>query len=83
MIDGNDKIECGMDVVLYISNDSEEYLEESRIEELLKKYCWFLFVLIKFGIKIEFIIEGEGDDVEIKEIEVDNIINNIDLIWRK
>lgn len=82
-IDGNDKTERGTDVVLHISSDSEEYLEESRIDELLKKYCRFLPVSIKFGTKTESITEGEGEDAETKEIEVDNIINNTDPIWRK
>ncbi|MEM1214816.1 MAG: ATP-binding protein, partial [Bacteroidota bacterium] len=38
----NDKTERGTDIVLHISEDSTEYLEESRIEELLNKYCKFL-----------------------------------------
>jgi len=82
-IDGNDKETRGTDIVLHISADSEEYLEESRIEELLKKYCRFLPVSIQFGTKTESVTEGEGDEAETKEIEVDNIINNIAPLWKK
>lgn len=82
-IDGNDKETRGTDIVLHISADSEEYLEESRIEELLKKYCRFLPVSIQFGTKTESVTEGEGDEAETKEIEVDNIINNVAPLWKK
>lgn len=82
-IDGNDKATRGTDIVLHISPDSEEYLEESRIEELLKKYCRFLPVSIQFGTKTESVTEGDGEEAETKEIEVDNIINNIAPLWKK
>ncbi|MEM1318754.1 MAG: molecular chaperone HtpG [Bacteroidota bacterium] len=75
--------ERGTDIILYVSEDSKEYLEEDRIEGLLKKYCKFLPVQIKFGTKKETIYEGEGDDKEAKEIEVDNIINNTHPAWKK
>ncbi len=65
----------GTDIVLHIAEDSEEFLEEYRISELLKKYCKFLPVEIKFGTKKE----GEKD----KEVEVDNIINNPTPAWTK
>src|SRR5690606_17576149 len=55
----------------------------SRIQGLLDKYCKFLPVPIKFGTKKETIYEGEGEDKKSKEIEVDNIINNIHPAWKK
>jgi len=73
----------GTDIVLHISEDSEEYLEESRIQELLDKYCKFLPVLIKFGTKTETTYEGEGEDKTAIETEVDNIINNPNPLWKK
>ena len=87
----------GTDIVLHIADDSEEFLEEYRISELLKKYCKFLPVNIKFGTKKEFIddetseeITEEGTDKKKKkekkkekEIEVDNIINNPSPAWTK
>jgi len=79
----NKKEERGTDMVLHISDDSTEYLEEGRIETLLNKYCKFLPVEIRFGTKTETIYEGEGDDKEVKEIEVDNIINNTKPAWKK
>jgi molecular chaperone HtpG len=47
-LDGNDKTTRGTDMVLHISEDSKEFLEESRIKGLLEKYCKFLPVEIKF-----------------------------------
>jgi len=82
-IEENDKAERGTDIVLHISDDSKEYLEDNRIEELLNKYCKFLPVPIQYGTRKETITEGEGDDAQEKEIEVDNIINNTDPIWKK
>jgi len=82
-LDSNKKKDRGTDIVLHISDDSTEYLEEGRIQGLLDKYAKFLPVEIKFGTKKETIYEGEGDDKEAKEIEVDNIINNPNPIWKK
>lgn len=75
----NNKTERGTDVVLHISDDAKEYLEEHRIQQLLDKYCRFLPVSIKFGTKKDW--QGEGDDR--KEVEIDNIINNNQPIWKK
>jgi len=83
ILDKNDKKERGTDIILHISEDSNEYLEKARIEGLLQKYCKFLPVEIKFGTKTEYITEGEGDDAEQKEIEVENIINNPSPAWKK
>ncbi len=79
----NKKAERGTDIVLHISKESEEFLEEHRIEEMLKKYCKFLPVPIKFGTRKETVEQGEGDDKKSKEIEVDNIINNTSPAWKK
>ena len=79
----NKKETRGTDVVLHISEDAVEYLENGRIEELLNKYCKFLPVPIQFGTKTETVYEGEGDEKEEKKIEVDNVINNTHPAWRK
>ncbi len=75
----------GTDVILYINNDSEEFLEKHRLQEILNKYCSFLPVPIKFGTKTESVEDGEDDKGEpkYKSIEVDNIINNTHPIWTK
>ena len=74
-IEETEKSTRGTDIVLHIADDSEEFLEEYRIEQLLTKYCTFLPVEIKFGTRKE----GEKD----KEVEVDNIINNPSPAWTK
>lgn len=78
----NEKTERGTDIVLHIAEDSQEFLEENRISELLNKYCKFLPVPIKFGTREETVTEGEGEDAEEKTITVDNIINNPEPIWK-
>ena len=78
----------GTDVVLHISEDSNEFLEESRLTTILNKYCKFLPVEIKFGQKSEFIDDPKGKkdkdgNVEKIEKKVDNIINNTKPAWTK
>lgn len=82
-ITSNDKTTRGTDMVLHIADDASEYLEAHRIQELLDKYCRFLPIPIKFGTKKETIEEGEGEEKETKTIEVENIINNPNPIWKK
>lgn len=71
----------GTEITLRIAEDSEEFLERSKIEGLLKKYCKFLPVKIKFGTKKEFVPQ-EGEEKEV-EIEVENIINNPTPAWTR
>ena len=82
-ISPSEKTARGTDIVLHISKDNEEFLEDTRIEELLKKYCKFLPVAIKFGTRKESVDEGEGEKKTSKEIEVDNIINNPAPAWKR
>ncbi len=79
----HDRKERGTDVVLHLSDDAKEFLEQHRIEDLLKKYCKFLPVPIQFGMKKETRYEGEGDDRKAIEEEKPNIINNTDPAWKK
>lgn len=39
----------GTDIVLHVDDDCKEFLEESRIQTLLNKYCRFLPVPVAFG----------------------------------
>ncbi|KAA3621801.1 MAG: molecular chaperone HtpG [Bacteroidetes bacterium] len=78
-----DKKDRGTEIVLHVSKDSEEFLEENRIQELLDKYCKFLPVPIKFGTKTETTYEGEGEDAKEIKTEVENIINNTEPAWKK
>ena len=81
--DTDKKEDRGTEIVLHIDEDSIEFLEESRITELLNKYSKFVPVEIKFGEKEETIKEGEGDDVKETKVTVDNIINNTKPAWTK
>jgi len=67
----------GTDVVLHLDKDSKEFLEDSKIEELLKKYCRFLPVRIAFG------KEKEWKDNKYVETDRDKIINNTEPAWTK
>ncbi len=82
----------GTDVILHISEDSKQYLEEDEVEGLLLKYCRFLPYPIRFGTKTETeykefegeVAEGEEKPAPEKiETEVDNVINNTDPLWKK
>ena len=61
-IENTTKKDRGTDIVLHISDDAVEYLEESKIAELLDKYCKFLPIPIQFGTKTDISYEGEGED---------------------
>jgi molecular chaperone HtpG len=67
----------GTDVILYLDDESKEFLEKHRIEGLLKKYCRFLPVSIAFGKKTEW---KDGKSIETEE---DNIINETNPLWTR
>lgn len=71
------KAERGTDIVLHIDDDNQDFLEDSKIQDLLTKYCKFLPVEIAFGKKKEW---KEGKEVETEE---DNIINNTNPAWTR
>ena len=82
-ISKSDKKERGTEIILHIDKDSKEFLEESRIRNLLLKYNKFMPIPIKFGTKEISKKTGKGDkEKEIKEI-VDDIINNPNPAWTK
>lgn len=75
----------GTEIILHINAESEEFLDNHKIEEILDKYGKFLPVPIKFGTKT--VQEPDGEDEEGKPktigVEVDNIINTTNPIWTK
>jgi molecular chaperone HtpG len=76
-----DKKERGTEILLHISKDSKDYLEKSKITELLNKYNKFMPHPIKFGTKEETIPgKEEGKD---EKVTVDNIINNPNPAWTR
>ncbi|WP_285269843.1 molecular chaperone HtpG [Kaistella rhinocerotis] len=80
-----DKSDRGTEIILHIAEDSTEFLEESRIRELLMKYNRFMPVPIKFGTKTETLPlpEDAAEDAKAETQEVDNIINNPTPAWTK
>ncbi|WP_340065377.1 molecular chaperone HtpG [Ascidiimonas aurantiaca] len=78
----NERQERGTEIILHIAEDSTEFLEENRINELLVKYNKFMPVPIKFGTRQETLEKEEGEE-KAKTIEVDNIINNPEPAWTK
>lgn len=77
----------GTDVILHIAEDSTEFLEETKILELLKKYCKFLPVPIRFGNEKKWEkVEGEKDEKgndKYDEREYPRIINNTNPAWKR
>ncbi|MRX78637.1 molecular chaperone HtpG [Pedobacter petrophilus] len=75
----------GTDIILHVNKDSEEFLEESKLQEILDKYAKFLPVPIQFGTKTESVEDGEDEEGKKKYIDVavDNIINTTNPIWTK
>ncbi|HHN47868.1 MAG TPA: molecular chaperone HtpG, partial [Bacteroidales bacterium] len=86
-IEKADRKERGTDVILHINKESEEFLEEYRILDLLTKYCKFLPVPIQFGTeKTTETIEGETDKdgkPKTREVEKPRIINNTMPLWKR
>ena len=84
-LDKGDKKERGTEIILHIDKDSKEFLEESKISELLVKYNKFMPIPIKFGTKEETLpLEKDAKEGEKpKTITVDNIINNTNPAWTK
>ncbi len=78
----------GTDIVLFISDESKEFLEKERISGILNKYCKFLPIPVFFGNKTEYIDSPEGekdenDKIKRVAIEVPNQINNVTPAWTK
>ena len=84
-IEKADKKDRGTEIVLHIAEDSEEFLEEGRIRELLMKYNKFMPVPIKFGTRTETLPKPEGaaEEDPAPTKEVDDIINNPNPAWTK
>jgi molecular chaperone HtpG len=89
-LDPSDKTTRGTEIILHIADDSLEFLEDFKINELLNKYNKFMPIPIKFGTKTEKIEQKKGESVAeedkdnlFTEVEVDNIINNPNPAWTK
>ena len=72
-----ERADRGTDIILHIDDDCKEFLEKSRIQSLLEKYCKFLPVPVVFGKKTEW---KDGKQVDTEE---DNQINDVNPIWTR
>ena len=72
-----EKEDRGSDIVLYIDDDCKEFLQKSKIEELLNKYCKFMADPVVFGKKTEW------KDGKMVDTEEDNVINSVEPLWVK
>jgi molecular chaperone HtpG len=84
-LEETDRKDRGTEIVLHIDDDSLEFLEESKITQLLTKYNKFMPIPIKFGTREEELPKAEGapEDEVAKKITVDNIVNNTHPAWTK
>ena len=76
-LEDTEKEDRGSDIVLYIDDDCKEFLQKSKIEELLNKYCKFMAVPVVFGKKTEW------KDGKMVDTEEDNVINSVEPLWVK
>lgn len=77
LIEKVEKEDRGTDIVMYIDDENQNYLEQGEIDRLLKKYCKFLPVPVVFGKKTEW---KDGKSVETDE---DNVINDSNPAWTR
>jgi len=87
-IEDIEKTTQGTDIVLYINEESIEFLERNRIQGILDKYCKFLPIPVFFGTKAEYIDSPEGEkdeDGKVKRVSIDvpNQVNNPAPAWTK
>ena len=75
----------GTDIILHVNAESEEFLSEHKLQEILDKYAKFLPVPIKFGTKTDSVEDGVDEEGKPKytSVEVDNIVNTTNPIWTK
>ena len=78
-IDDAERADHGSDIILYIDDDSKEFLDKNKLEGLLQKYCKFMAVPVAFGKKQEW----SSDEKKMIDTAEDNIINNVEPLWTK
>ena len=83
-----EKADRGTDIILYINEESIEFLEKERIGGIINKYCKFLPIPVFFGNKTEYVDSPEGEkdeDGKVKRVAIDvpNQVNNVSPAWTK
>lgn len=76
-MESTEKAERGTDIILYIDDDNKEFLEQARIDTLLKKYCRFLPVPVISG------KEQEWKDGKYVDTDKDKVVNDTEPTWTK
>ena len=76
-LEETEKADRGTDIILYLDDDSKEFLEQARIDTLLKKYCRFLPVPVISG------KEQEWKDGKMVDTDRDNVINATEPLWTR
>lgn len=79
------RTERGSDIIMHVNEESVEFLQKHKLQEILDKYCKFLPVPIKLGTRTASEPDGEDEEGKPKftSIETDNIINNTSPVWTK
>jgi molecular chaperone HtpG len=77
ILEDAERVEVGTDIIMHINADSEEFLEKSRVSDILNKYCKFLPVPVVFGKKTTW---KDGKETDTDE---DNQINDVAPAWTK
>ncbi|RKD90979.1 molecular chaperone HtpG [Mangrovibacterium diazotrophicum] len=77
ILEDAERAEVGTDIIMYVNEESEEFLDKARLNEILNKYCKFLPVPVVFGKKTDW---KDGKEVETEE---DNQINDVAPAWTK
>jgi molecular chaperone HtpG len=83
-----EKADRGTDIILYINEESIEFMEKERIGGIINKYCKFLPIPVFFGNKTEYVDSPEGEkdeDGKVKRVAIDvpNQVNNVAPAWTK
>lgn len=76
-IENTEREEVGTDIIMYVNEDSKEFLNKARLSEILNKYCKFLPIPVVFGKETEW---KDGKEVE---TENENQINDPNPAWTK
>ncbi len=76
-LEETEKAERGTDIIMYINEEEKDFLEDTKVNELLTKYCKFLPIEIIFGKKKEW------KDGEYKDTTEDNVINDTNPAWTR
>ncbi|MDY4042861.1 MAG: molecular chaperone HtpG [Marinifilaceae bacterium] len=76
-LEETEKAERGTDIILHVNEEEKDFLEDTKVSELLTKYCKFLPIPVVFGKKKEW------KDGEYKETTEDNVINDLNPAWTR